>query len=226
MNQLITQGIVLRRTDYGEADRILTILTPEHGKLRLMARGVRRPKSKLAGGIELFSTSDLVYIKGKGDLGTLVSARLLRHYGAITTALPRVQLGYELIALMNKSTEDEPEPVYYHVLESAFQALDNHAIDVALIRLWFEAQLLHCNGYTPNLHTDSMGDKLDAARRYNFSTDDMAFTAHTAGRYGAGDIKVLRLLFSGHDLAVVSQVQGVAELVPELAQLVRALSHA
>ena len=55
MNQLVTDGIVLSRVNYGEADRIIKLLTPEAGKLSLMARGVRKPKSKLAGGIELFS---------------------------------------------------------------------------------------------------------------------------------------------------------------------------
>ena len=57
MKQLVTEVIILARTDYGEADRILTVLSPEYGKLRLLAKGVRRVKSKLAGGIELFSVS-------------------------------------------------------------------------------------------------------------------------------------------------------------------------
>lgn len=226
MNQLTTQGIVLRRTEYGEADRILTVLTPEKGKISLMARGVRKSKSKLAGGIELFSTSDLVYIRGKGDLGTLVSARLIKHYGNITKDLPRVQLGYELIALLNKSTEDEPDSEYYELLEQVFIALDNHAIDLSLVRLWFESQLLHINGHTPNLHSDAAGDPLDASARYNFDLDAMSFTPHSAGRYNAGDIKVLRLLFSSHDLAVINSVQGLRALLPELSQLVRTLIHA
>ena len=51
---LRTKAIVLRRTDYGEADRILQLLTPS-GKRSVIARGVRKEKSKLAGGIELFS---------------------------------------------------------------------------------------------------------------------------------------------------------------------------
>ena len=56
-----TLTIVLRRTDFGEADRILTLLTPE-GKKTAIARGVRKPKSKLAGGIELFSLNEVVLI--------------------------------------------------------------------------------------------------------------------------------------------------------------------
>lgn len=63
-----TQAIVLRRTNYGEADRILQLLTPL-GKMSVMARGVRREKSRLAGGIELFGVSDIVVTTGKGEIG-------------------------------------------------------------------------------------------------------------------------------------------------------------
>ncbi|MEK7561678.1 MAG: DNA repair protein RecO, partial [Patescibacteria group bacterium] len=81
MNRYITKGIVLSRTDYGEADRILSFLTIDHGKVRAIAKGVRKSKSKLAGGIELFSVSDLTLIIGRGELNTLISTRLVRHYG-------------------------------------------------------------------------------------------------------------------------------------------------
>ena len=57
-SDLRTQAIILRRTNYGESDRILTLLTPE-GKFSVLARGARKEKSRLAGGIELFSVSDV-----------------------------------------------------------------------------------------------------------------------------------------------------------------------
>ena len=65
-----TKAIVLRRTNYGEADRILTLLTPL-GQRNAIARGVRREKSRLAGGIELFAVSDVVLHRGKGSLYTM-----------------------------------------------------------------------------------------------------------------------------------------------------------
>ena len=76
------KAVVLRRTNFGEADRILDLLTPD-GRLSVMARGVRKEKSKLAGGIELFAECDVVVGQGKGDLGVLVSARLVRFFGHI-----------------------------------------------------------------------------------------------------------------------------------------------
>ena len=147
MKQIVTTGIVLARTNYGEADRILTLITPEYGKLSLMAKGVRRIKSKLAGGIELFSVSDITFIRGRSDLGTLISARLIKHYRTIVKDIGRTMLGYDLIKLLNKATEDEPESEYFTLLEQAFEALDDPTIDQNLIRLWFTMQLLRLGGY-------------------------------------------------------------------------------
>lgn len=64
-NIIVTSGIVLNRINFGEADRILTVITPDQGKLSLIAKGVRKEKSKLAGGIELFSVSNISFIPPK-----------------------------------------------------------------------------------------------------------------------------------------------------------------
>ena len=76
MKTIRTKAIVIRRTNYGEADRILQLLTPDYGKVSVMARGVRREKSKLAGGIELFAQlrrRDDVVRLGVRDYGPRIS---------------------------------------------------------------------------------------------------------------------------------------------------------
>ncbi len=223
MNHIVTQGIVLARTDYGEADRILTLITPDQGKLRLMAKGVRRVRSKLAGGIELFSISDVTFIRGRGDIGTLVSARLIRHYGAIVTDLARVQMGYELLRLLHRNTEDESEADYFSLLDHALAALNDFPVDTVLIDLWFRAQLLRLGGFVPNLHEDTDGRKLDASGSYTFSFDDMAFAANPNGRFGANHIKVLRLLFGNYTPSVLQKLQGGAELLAACAPLIQTM---
>lgn len=65
MKTISTQAIVLKRSNYREADRILRVITPDRGKISLIAKAVRKPKSKLAGGIELFSVNEISYIEGK-----------------------------------------------------------------------------------------------------------------------------------------------------------------
>jgi DNA repair protein RecO (recombination protein O) len=211
-NQIVTDAIVLSRTDYGEADRIITFLTPDHGKVRLMAKGVRRLKSKLAGGIELFSVSRITFIRGRGDIGTLISTRLSRHYGTIIKDINRVQLGYDLIKLLNKVTEDNSEADYFNLLLQVFAALDDASISTDLIQAWFTAQLLKLGGHTPNMQTDTGGAKLAATQSYNFDFDAMTFFPHTAGQYDAAAIKFLRLLFSSHEVTVLNRVNEVDRL--------------
>src|SRR4051812_30345333 len=105
MRQIVTKGIVLSRTDFGEADRILTVLTPNEGKISLMAKGVRKIKSKLAGGIELFSISSITFIPGRGEVGTLISSRLDIHFSNIVRDINRTMLGYDMLKLINRVTE-------------------------------------------------------------------------------------------------------------------------
>ncbi len=223
--QQVTDGIVLRRIDYGEADRIITLLTPEHGKLRLMAKGVRRVKSKLAGGIELFSVTNITFSPGRGDIGTLVTSRLTRHYGRIVQDIDRTMLGYDLIKQLDKATEDHPEADYFHLLDHAFAALDDAAVPSELIRLWFAAQLITLGGHTPNLDTDTEGVKLAAGQQYEFSFDDSTFTVRSGGPYGTDAIKFLRLVFGGAKPAVLARVAGVDNLARSLAPLVTLLQR-
>jgi DNA repair protein RecO (recombination protein O) len=222
VKQIVTTGIILSRTDYGEADRILTVLTPDQGKLRLKARGVRKIKSKLAGGIELFSTSNITFIEGKGGIGlaTLISTRLIKHYGRIVHDINRVQLGYELIKILNKATEDQPEAEYYRLLDQAFAALDDPKIETELIRTWFNIQLLRQAGHSPNLKTDTNDRPLNAETSYNFDFEAMTFTPHGQGKYTANDIKFLRLLFSGHEPRAISRVGGHHQLVNKSSDMV------
>lgn len=223
MNQLVTDGIVLSRTNYGEADRIIKLLTPDHGKISLLARGVRKPKSKLAGGIELFSVSSITYIEGKGSLGTLVSTRLEKHFGAIIKYIDRVRLGYELIKVLDRATEDQTEASYFAMLQATFEALNDPMIDVKLIRFWFNAQLVGLSGHAPNLQTDSTGVSLTPDQNYIFDFDSVAFAPHSAGKFTANHIKFLRLTFAGYPPATLQQVQGGPQLLQTVTPLVQTM---
>lgn len=223
MNQLVTTGIILSRTNYGEADRIIKLLTPDSGKISLLARGVRKPKSKMAGGIELFSVSSITYIRGRGELGTLVSTRLEKHYGTIVKQIERVQLGYDLIKMLDRATEDEPEAEYFDLLQQTFEALDDPAVDVALIRFWFSVQLLQLAGHAPNLRTDSTGAALAADKSYTFDFDAVSFAEQSGGKFGAAHIKFLRLSFAGNSPRTLQQIAGGPALLQDVMPLVQTM---
>ncbi|HUC89595.1 MAG TPA: DNA repair protein RecO [Patescibacteria group bacterium] len=221
MKQIVTEAIILTRVDYGEADRILTVITPHYGKLSLLAKGVRRIKSKLAGGIELFSVSEITFIKGRGEIGTLVSTRLVKYYSRVVGDVERTMAGYEIIKQLNKITEDEADADYFVLLQQAFEALSDGKISLPVVRFWFAAQLLRLGGHTPNLQTDINGHKLEPSSAYNFSHDSMIFiAAPDSGSFSASHIKFLRLAFGDYSAKVIAQVQGGERLASDTAPLV------
>ncbi|HEY5667924.1 MAG TPA: DNA repair protein RecO [Candidatus Saccharimonadales bacterium] len=215
MNQRVTRAIILSRTDYGEADRIITLLTPDYGKVTLLAKGVRKVKSKLAGGIELFSVSEITFIKGRGEVGTLVSTRLVKHYEHIVSDLDRTMLAYELLKRLNKVTESEVEEEYFALLQGALEALNDLSVSLDLIRFWFDAQLLRLGGQGPNLQTDEHGSPLSPEQQYTFDFERMGFMAAPHGQFDAQHIKFLRLAFAGHSALALAKVQGGTKLAGE-----------
>lgn len=224
-NQVRTNGIVLSRVDYGEADRIITFLTDDAGKLTVIAKGVRRAKSKLAGAVELFSVSELVYVQGRGSMGTLVSARLGKHYGHIVQDIDRTMLGYELLKLLYKSIEDAAEDTYYILLEHTLAALDDASVPLAVIRAWFSAQLLRLAGHTPNLVTAVSGEKLSPDIRYDFDFEAVAFRPSDEGGFGSNDIKFLRLMFAESSPKLLANVEGSSDYAQKLEPFVTTLRH-
>jgi DNA repair protein RecO len=225
MKTIVTQGIVLNRTDYGEADRILHFLTPDQGKLTGIAKGVRKSKSKLAGGIELFSTSELSFIVGKSEIYTIISARLIKHFGNIVKELNRTNTGYETIRLLNKATEDNPEAAYFNLLTQTFEALDNLDHDPKVTDVWFKMQLVKLAGHTPNLKTDCDGAVLLQNGFYNFNFDNMCFESEDPQRavFNANHIKFLRLGFGASRPQILHNVTGSNKLAGQIEQLIASL---
>jgi DNA repair protein RecO (recombination protein O) len=221
--QIITTGIVLARTDFQEADRILTILTPGSGKLKVIAKGVRRPRSKLAGGIELLSTTDITVLPGRGELGTLISTRLITHFGVIVQDIQRTMLAYEFLKRINRITEDAAGEEYFLILERALEGLNDLELSGDLVELWFTMQLLHVTGHLPNLQTDPEGHKLTAGPTYLFDFDTMAFRPQDGAPFDANHIKLLRLAYTVETPLVLKQVKATDKHVPDVLNLAKNL---
>ncbi len=223
MKQINTKGIILSRTNFGEADRILTILTPDNGKIRLIAKGVRKIKSKLAGGIELFAVSHISYIKGRGEIGTLISTRLIRYYQNISSDLERTMAGYEFIKQLNRATEELSEPEYFDVLETSFSALDEPAIELSLIQNWFALQLIRLSGQTPHTDKDSDGQNFLADASYTFNFDSMSFVPHVSGTYNINHIKILRLGLNNNPPKALQRITGIEIFSRDITPLIQAM---
>lgn len=208
-----TKAIVLRRTNYGEADRILQLLTPD-GRRSVMARGVRKEKSKLAGGIELFAVTDVVLGEGKGDLGVLTSARLVHFYNHIIEDYDRLQFGYLAIKLISKASELVDEPEWFDALSEILMGLDARTIPLELTQTWFYLRYASLLGHELNLELDIDGQKLKSDATYRYDIGEQGFRELEVGEIHADHIKLLRLIAT-KSLKILAQIGGVEEILAQ-----------
>lgn len=208
-----TRAIVLRRTNYGEADRIIKLLTPL-GQRSVIAKGVRREKSKLAGGIELFAVSDVVISSGKGNLGVLTSARLVQFYRHILEDYDKLQFGYEVINFVSRVTDTVDDEGWFTVLEQVYEGLDRKDLALQLVQSWFYVHYAELTGYELSLERDVLGNKLDAGKRYMYDVSERGLRPSEQGDLTADHIKYLRLI-AAKSLATVAQIGGVEAILPD-----------
>lgn len=164
------QGIVLRGMRLGEADRILSIYTQGHGKIRAVAKGVRRSKSRFGGRLELFNHVDVVLYRGRGELDTVTQAD-------IVTRFPRLRAEYgafcaagAMADAMERATPDHDRNVRLFVLlRSGLQALEAGATDPAVCAYAFLAKFASFAGLHPVL---GVCVECGAADRVGFSFGD------------------------------------------------------
>ena len=145
-----TEAIVLRHSDFGEADRLLTAYTPYLGKVRLLAKGIRKPASRKGGHLELFTRTQLLVARGR-NLDIVTQAQTLEPYLALRQDLWRMSHAYYVGELVDSFGEEqaENEPLYT-LLRDALGWIC-FSTDLALTMRFFELRLLGLVGYQPQL---------------------------------------------------------------------------
>ncbi len=117
-------GIILRKQNYREADQILTIWTKDDGKVRLMGKGLRLPKAKLAYSVQDLSWAELE-AAGRGTLPTLISAKPIQIFPDLRQDLKKMAVGFYTAELMMKMTADEsPNHLAFELLLNFLQRLE------------------------------------------------------------------------------------------------------
>ena len=216
-----TLAIVLRRTDFGEADRIVNLLTP-NGKQVAIARGVRKPKSKLAGGIEFFSLNEVVLIEGKSEMKTLSSARMCEFFGEILKDFERTDFAYQTIKKVSNLCEHIESAEFFEILLTVFRSLNNSDIDLNLIKKWFNLKVAEFSGDEINLESDKNGKPLQADLNYSFDFYDRVFLEDANGKFGANDIKFLRLMVSSEP-KIISKIKGCDIFLNKVTDIITSL---
>ncbi len=147
-----TEGIVLRTMDLGEADRVLTVLTPRLGKLRLIAKGVRRQRSRIGGALQPFSDVQLVLAVGR-TFDVVTSSSLEDPHLGLRNDLHSTAAAWYVVELADRFCEGAAESHQaFRLLAQALSALDAGP-DVAreVVARWFELALLDAMGFRPEL---------------------------------------------------------------------------
>jgi len=145
-----TDALVVGRSDLGETDRILTLYSPSRGKFRAVAKGIRRPQSKLGPHLELFHQSRLMLSKGR-ELDIVTSAETIDAHWALRTDLDAFGFSSYIVELLNQLTEDRQEnPQVYDLLIRSLHLLAEGVNGFAVVR-HYELVLMSLLGFRPQL---------------------------------------------------------------------------
>lgn len=148
-----TEGIVLRSMNLGEADRVLTVLTPRLGKLRVIAKGVRRTRSRIGGALEPFSDVQLVLAVGR-TFDVVTSSSLEDPHLGLRNDLHSTAAAWYVVELADRFCEGAADShEAFRLLAQALSALDAPPAEVTreVVARWFELALLDAMGFRPEL---------------------------------------------------------------------------
>lgn len=143
-----SEGIVLARRNFGEADRILVVYTKNFGRLSLMAKGIRRPKSRKRGHVEVFSHINFQAVSGHG-MDIMTEAVLIDDFKEIRLSLNKISLAYYFAEVLNRIThEGEPNTDIFNLTLSYLKKL-KLTKSLKKLRMEFIQELLEVMGYWP-----------------------------------------------------------------------------
>lgn len=216
-----TLGYVLRRTNYVEADRILNLITPQ-GKITAIAKGVRKEKSKLAGGVEMFTLTDFNIHLGRSEFGIITGAKMQKYHSNIVKDFARMELAALILKKVSKAAENSDNPEFFKIVDQSLAGLDD-GDELDMVEAWVLLNLTKATGEEMNLHRDINGARLEAELKYVWDNMEGAFAVNNQGDFGANEIKLLRLMLAA-ELKVIKRVKVGDEMKQRILALARMVS--
>ena len=145
-----TEGVILRRRDFGESDRILELFTRKLGRVTVIAKGARKPSSKISGHLELFMRSSFLVSRGR-NLHIVTQAEAVDAYDSLRKDLSGIGLGAYVVELVDAVTYEEGSNIkLYDLLISTLDSL-SAGEDPGITILYYELHLLDLVGFRPEL---------------------------------------------------------------------------
>jgi len=145
-----TEAVVLRRIDFGEADRLLTLYSREFGKIKAIAKGARKPQSRKTGHVELFMRSKFLLARGR-DLDIVTQAEMMDGHAALREDLVRTTYASYAVELLDRFTVEEDQHLGVYDLLLEVLAWFAGGDDVMLAARFYELRLLALAGFRPQL---------------------------------------------------------------------------
>jgi DNA repair protein RecO (recombination protein O) len=140
------QAIILKQINLSEADRLVTVFSKTHGKLRLVAKGVRRLTSRKKGHLELFTLSKLQIAKAK-SIDIITEAETIKNFANLRLNLNRVRIAYLMVELIDQlSAEEQEHQEIFTLLLNSLSTLNSQSASKDFI-LTFEKELLSLLGF-------------------------------------------------------------------------------
>jgi len=163
---LKVDAVILRHSDWGEADRLLVLFTQQAGKLRAIAKGARRLRSRKAGHLEPFTQASLLLAQGR-DWWVVTQAQTIQVYQKLREDLERTALASYVMELIDRLTvEGGEQPRLFSLVTGTLQRIDQEEDPFVAVR-YFEMNLLELVGFRPELHTcTNCGEKIEAVNQY------------------------------------------------------------
>ena len=220
-----TEAVIIKKTKLGEADRILALYTPHLGKIQAVAKGVRRPRSKMAGHLELLTHSQLSLARGR-NLDTITGTQTIDSFLPLKSDLELASQALYATELVDKFTAEHVEnrPLFQLLVDTLHRLCQGNKNELTL--RYFELHLLNAVGYRPQLQRCiSCRSPLKPVTNYFSSSAGGVFCPACSQKQASSPLsvdalKVLRF-FQNNDYDTASRLKMNPELSQELEQVMR-----
>ena len=181
------QGIVLRGYPFGESHRVVVLLSPNHGKVRTVAKGVRKTKSRFGGRLEPFTHVDVVLYEGT-NLDTITQVSIINAFPDLRNDLDRVLAAGTMIEVVDAvAQEDEPSQRLFLLLHRGLAVLDARGVHDDLVTS-FLLKAADVIGVAPALDACAGCGRPDGLTRFNFAAGgSLCESCRTPGSYALRD---------------------------------------
>lgn len=219
------EGIIIRTNDYGESNKILTLYSKEMGKIAVMARGAKKPKSRLSSISQLFTHGQFLVQKGSG-LGVLNQGEMISSFRQIRSDIFLTAYAAYMIELLDKLTDDgKPSVSLYSFVYATLDHL-NKGIDPDVLLYIFELRMLRIAGISPEVNCCVNCNAIEG--EFFFSIEEGGFLCRRCVQMDSYHIKmnpatarIIRLLYYV-DIHRLGKISLKAETKKELKKIITA----